>query len=59
MNLQHLCSIDRAGSIDSACYDFQNNAGIVSVTHPVSSGLTPKTGKAAESAPGAMLVGSN
>ena len=52
MNLQHLSSIDRAGSIDSACYDFQANfgGGYHSVTNPVSTGMTPKTSKAVSDA---------
>ena len=62
MNLQHLSSIDRAGSIDSACYDFQAhlNGGFLSVTNPVSTGLTPKTGKAGSEAAGTgIALGAN
>ena len=58
MNLQHLSSIDRGGSIDSACYDFQAHlkGGFLSVTNPVSTGLTPKSGKAACEAPSAVAL---
>ena len=42
MHLQHINSVDRAASLDSACYDV--NSSKAAAAQPISIRVTPKSG---------------
>ena len=57
MNLQYLSSMDKAASIDSACYDFstlQAHHGGPMHGNPTPSGMTPMTGRGSDGGVGML-----